>query len=78
MLALAHHVEHLVNDGKLPSYAAAARTLGVTRARLTQIMNLLLIATPIQERILRGELKASERRMRTVVAEPEWTVQLNV
>src|SRR6266850_591084 len=37
MLALAHHVEALVEDGVLADYAAAARLLGVTRARMSQV-----------------------------------------
>ncbi len=78
MLALAHHVERLIDAGELAGYAEAARALGVTRARLTQVMNLLLLAPAIQARILDGKLEVSERRMRTVVAEAEWTVQVSV
>ena len=40
MLALAHHVERLIEAGELTGYADAARGLGLTRARLTQVMNL--------------------------------------
>jgi hypothetical protein len=38
MLALAHNIEGQIEDGTIPDYAAAAGTLGVTRARLTQVM----------------------------------------
>jgi hypothetical protein len=74
MLALAHHIDRLVEDGTIPDYAAAARTLGLTRARLTQVMNLLLLAPEIQERVLTGELW-TERSLRDVVAEAEWEGQ---
>ena len=75
MLALAHHVERLADDGALPDYAAAARPLGLTRARLTQVMNLLLLAPRIQEKVLAGDLRASERGLRSVVGESEWERQ---
>lgn len=76
MLALAHHVERLVEAGELQSVAAASRALGLTRARLTQVMQLLLLATEIQERILTAELSTSERSLRCVVREPTWDTQL--
>ena len=75
MLALAHHIERLVEAGELEGYAEAARALGLTRARLTQVMSLLLLAPDVQERILAGELRGTERRLRGVVREPHWTEQ---
>ena len=76
MLALAHYVERLVEAGELESYATAARALGLTRARLAQVMKLVLLAPKIQERILLGDnLQTSERSLRAVVAEPEWRKQ---
>ncbi len=75
MLALAHHIERLIEAGELTGYAEAARSLGLTRARLTQVMNLLLLAPQIQERILTGELRRSERSTRYVVREPVWARQ---
>ena len=75
MLALAHHVERLVEAGELGGYAEAARVLGITRARVTQIMNLLLLAPEIQEAILTGRLRAGERSLRRVVREPVWAQQ---
>ena len=72
MLALANHIERLVEDGELPSYAAAARTLGLTRARLTQVVNLLLLSPMIQERILLEGLDASERSLRPLALKAEW------
>ncbi len=75
MLALAHHVERLIDAGELSGYAEAARSLGLTRARLTQVMGLLLLAPKIQERILTGELRESERSLRAHVKEPAWERQ---
>ena len=75
MLALAHHVEQLIEAGKLSGYSEAAQALGLTRARVTQVMNLLLLAPEIQEQILTVELRASERSLRRVVREPAWEGQ---
>ena len=77
-LALAHHIERMVESGKLADYAAAARALGITRARLTQIMNLLLLAPVLQRRVLLGELDVSERALRATTGEPNWQVQLDL
>ena len=77
-LALAHHVERLVEAGELAGYAEAARALGLTRARLTQVMNLLLLAPEIQEAILLGDMRATERSLRRVVREPVWAQQGNL
>ena len=52
LLALAIKCEGLVRSGAVPDYAELARRGWVTRARITQIMNLLLLAPDIQEAIL--------------------------
>ena len=75
MLALAFHIDRLIESGEIENYAAAARLLGVSRARLTQIMGLLGLAPVIQEAILTGELAISERRVRTVSSETSWEDQ---
>ena len=59
-----------------PTTPQAARALGVTRARVTQIMNLLLLAPEIQEQVFGGEIWASERRLRCAVREPVWEWQV--
>ena len=77
MLALAHHVEREIDAGAIPDYATAARALGLTRARLTQVMSLLMLSPEVQERILMGDPQATERRLRHVVATQEWNDQLS-
>src|SRR5262249_32149429 len=52
LLALAHRFEGLLRDGAVKDYAELARLGHVTRARITQVMNLLLLAPGIQEAIL--------------------------
>ncbi len=67
-LALAHHIERLIDSGDLRDYSHAAQVLGVTRARLSQIMDLLGLAVEKQEAILVGQGGGSERSIRSTVA----------
>lgn len=77
LLALAHRFERLIQTGVATDYADLARLGHVTRARVTQIMNLLSLAPDIQERILcwrtitEGKDPVSERGLRAVLAEVE-------
>ena len=52
LMALAIHFDRLVRSGAVSNYAELARLGNVTRARITQIMNLLNLAPEIQEEIL--------------------------
>ena len=78
MLALAHHVERLIDRGKLKDYAEAARMLGVSRARIAQVLNLLVLSPEIQEEILLGALDVSERGLRETLTKPVWAEQAAV
>ena len=51
-LALAHKLQQAIDEGRIEDRAHVARMLGVTRARVTQIMNLLLLPVAEQERVL--------------------------
>lgn len=64
MLALAYLVDQRLDDGDFPTYAKAARALGITRARLCQILDLRLLPLQRQEAILLGEELGTERSMR--------------
>ena len=81
MLALAHKIDAMIWAGEFRDLADAARALGVTRARMSQITNLLLLAPEIQEAILdlpsvtNGRDPISERALRRIVAEVNWTQQ---
>jgi hypothetical protein len=52
LMALAIRCEGLVREGTVRDYAELARLGQVTRARMTQIMNLLWLAPDLQERLL--------------------------
>ncbi len=60
-MALAIHFEDLIREGVVADYADLARLGHVTRARVTQIMNLRLLAPEIQEELLLGEKKCDDR-----------------
>lgn len=80
-LALAHALQRRVDSGEFADYATMARALGFTRARVTQLMDLLLLAPDIQTEILflevpPGEQPISERRLRdTVLKSLDWREQ---
>ena len=81
LMALAIHFEQMLKDGHVEDMATLARYGQVTRARMTQIMNLLLLTPDIQETILnlpqttRGRDYITIRRLNTIALEPDWTVQ---
>jgi len=64
MLALAVHVERLIDAGELVDHADAARRLGLTRARLSQVAALTRLPIDVQKRILLGTVRATERGLR--------------
>jgi len=78
LMALAIKFDGLIQEGIVRDYADLARLGHVTRARLTQIMNLLLLAPDIQEQILflpktmSGRDPISERRVRRIIAVVLW------
>jgi hypothetical protein len=63
------------------SYAELARRGHVTRARITQIMNLLNLAPDLQEKLLflprtkKGRDPVTEQRVRAVAAQTMWEDQ---
>jgi hypothetical protein len=81
LLALAHKFERLIAAGAVADYAELARLGHVTRARLTQIMNLLLLAPDIQEEILFLPPVADGRdpliiaQLQPIAAAPDWAKQ---
>ncbi len=79
-LALAHVFRELIAAGVVRDQAELAAVTGFTRARITQMMDLTLLAPGIQEEILfaeqsRGATTIAERRLREVVACVEWDAQ---
>jgi hypothetical protein len=81
LLALAHHLREAIESGRLPDGASVARTLGFTRARISQILDLTLLAPDIQEAVLGleavdgAEPNVNERVLRGVVHAAVWREQ---
>lgn len=71
----------MIRAGEIEDLATAARLCGVTRARMTQISNLVLLAPKIQEEILdlppvtRGRDRITERHLRVIISDEEWDRQ---
>ena len=81
LMALAIRIQELVDQGEVTDYAEMARHSQVTRARMTQIMDLLLLASDIQAEILSlprttsGRDTIGEKRLRSIAAIPDWCKQ---
>ena len=80
MLALAHRLQAAIAQGEYRDRAELARQLGFTRARVTQILDLLLVAPNIQEQVLHlhavdGVEPMAERALRDVVRCEGWAEQ---
>jgi hypothetical protein len=80
MLALAHKIEDAIRRGLVRDRAEVARRLGLTRARLTQLLDLTLLAPDIQVAVLEleaidGVEPAAEHTLRGVVRAGAWASQ---
>lgn len=80
MLALAHEIVAAITAGRLNDQADAAERLGVTRARITQLLYLQQLAPDIQEHVLfleavDGIEPLTERNLRVVTRAKAWMQQ---
>ena len=81
LMALAIRFDHLIKSGEITDQADLARLGHVSRARVTQIMNLLQLAPDIEEEILflprtvqcRDPIR--EHMVRPIAAVPDWRKQ---
>jgi hypothetical protein len=80
-MALAVYYEDLIRTGHVHDYAEIATLGHVTRARVTQIMNLRLLAPEIQEelltldRVINGRDSLSLRQVQSIALENDWKTQ---
>lgn len=77
LLALAHRIQDAIDRGIVADRATVARRLGFTRARVTQLLDLTLLAPEIQERVLEFEAidgvePMSERALRKLLRTGNW------
>lgn len=81
LMALAIRFDNLVRTGAVSTQAELAASGHVTRARVTQIMNLLHLAPDIQEAVLylplvvHGRDPITEHDLRAVTSRVEWQAQ---
>ena len=81
LMALSLRFDRLINAGEITDQAEIARLGQVSRARVTQIMNLLLLAPDIQEEILflprtqDGRDPIREIMVRPIAAVLDWRKQ---
>ncbi len=82
LMALAIHFQKMLDAADVGDLATLARYGQVSRARITQIMNLLYLAPDIQERLLnlpqtakgRGDITCAQ--LQPVALEADWKRQL--
>jgi len=81
LMALAIVFDRMLREGKVQDQSELARLTHVTQPRMTQLMNLNLLAPDIQEallhlpRIVRGKVPITERHLRPIAAEVDWRRQ---
>lgn len=81
LLALAHRWNRLIDEGVVGSHAEIASLMGISRARVTQILDLLYLAPDIQEELLMCRTKQltsitlPERSVRGITRIPIWAYQ---
>ncbi len=80
LLAWAHKAQRQIDTGQFETRSHLAHHLGVTKARVSQILDLTLLAPAFQEELLfleaiDGKEPVSERSLREVVGMMDWAAQ---
>jgi tetratricopeptide (TPR) repeat protein len=80
MLALVHHLQSAIYRGLVPNRATVAKRLGLTRAWVMRLLDLLLLAPDRQDQVLHleavdGVEHLSERALRAVAHADTWAEQ---
>ena len=81
LMALAIEMDALLRAGEVQDLAELAKLGHVTQPRVSQILNLTLLAPDIQEKLLnlppivQGKSTIHEKMLRPVAAEVDWDVQ---
>ncbi len=80
MLALAHKMREMLDRGEVESSTVLAKRLSFSRARVSQLLDLTLLAPDIQKEILFAEIESgydeiSEHALRALLRERLWSEQ---
>lgn len=81
LVAQAHRIDGLIRAGRVRDQTEVAVLAGLTRGRVSQIVDLLLLAPDIQEALLfldrptAGREPLGEVDLRKVIREPDWAKQ---
>ncbi len=81
LMAMAIHFDQLIAEGAIEDFSEIARLESVSRARVTQILNLRLLAPDIQDALLRlpritsGHDRFNFREIQSIAIESDWKVQ---
>jgi hypothetical protein len=84
LVALAVRFDRQIRSGAVHDQSELARRCRVTQPRMTQIMNLALLAPAIQEQVLslprvqEGRDPVTERMLRRIAGEPCWQRQADM
>ena len=78
-LVLAYQIQDLLDQGKARTLEQIAKWIGFNRARISQLINLPLLAADIQREIMLSEkpsiLNISEYLVRKIPLEADWSKQ---
>jgi hypothetical protein len=78
-LILAHQIDIMFHDGQIQSFEQISQWLGISPARVSQVINLLLLSTRIQEEIfLSNQAKVKmvkENEAREIALKVDWEEQ---
>jgi hypothetical protein len=81
LVALASRMQSMLDSGQVESYQQLAELGRISQPRMTQIMNLLLLAPDIQEELLNlpeiiwGKATIHEKLLRPLTMQIDWRVQ---
>ena len=74
-LALAYHIEALIAIGAMKDIAHVSRVAGVSRARVSQLLDMTLLAPWVQESVLDGSCALGTHELRRLTGVPDWRLQ---
>lgn len=74
-LALAYHIDALIASGEMNDIAHVARVAGVSRARISQVLDIALLEPRIQEAILAGSCGLGAHSIRRLAGNQNWEEQ---